>query len=36
MAIENSSLLHDATWLNLPSLNLTVKSLYTGYLLAVG
>lgn len=36
MAVENSSLFPDAPWLNLPSLNLTVKSLFTGYLLAVG
>ena len=27
---------HSALWLNLPSLNLTVKSLFTGYLLAIG
>lgn len=36
MAEENSSLVPNPDWLNLPSLNLTVRSLFTGYLLAVG
>ena len=35
--IANKSSAHtSALWLNLPSLNLTVKSLFTGYLLAIG
>lgn len=36
-SIPNKNSVHSsALWLNLPSLNLTVKSLFTGYLLAIG
>lgn len=33
---EQSGFLPNASWLNLPSLNLAVRSLFTGYLLAAG
>ena len=33
---DQNSVPSSALWLNLPSLNLTVKSLFTGYLLAIG
>lgn len=36
MTKENNNPADNATWLNLPSLNLTVKSLFTSYLLAIG
>lgn len=36
MISENNSVHSHALWLNLPSLNLTVKSLFTGYLLTIG
>ncbi len=36
MTKDNNSVLSQGTWLNLPSLNLTVKSLFTGYLLTIG
>ncbi len=36
MAVENSNLVPNTSWLNLPSLNLAIRSLFTGYLLAVG
>lgn len=36
MIPDNDSANTSALWLNLPSLNLTVKSLFTGYLLAIG
>ena len=34
--VDNNPVPSKALWLNLPSLNLTVKSLFTGYLLAIG
>ena len=33
---DNNPIHNNALWLNLPSLNLSVKSLFTGYLLAIG
>ncbi len=36
MKKEENNSVTDATWLNLPSLNLTVKSLLTSYLLVIG
>lgn len=36
MTKDNNSVLSQGTWLNLPSLNLMVKSLFTGYLLTIG
>ncbi len=33
---DNNPVISSALWLNLPSLNLMVKSLFTGYLLAIG
>jgi len=36
MNSEHNNIANNATWLNLPSLNLTVKSLFTSYLLVIG